>query len=363
MLKTIYNTVITIRVTYKYSHKVYSSMTNPSTVLLLPNFDLLNNKKRQEFVSEVDKISVPGTVALIDCDVLDSYRGVSNLKFIRFSHGNDIGSTLRTGFAAAVELGAENIVTFENYSRQNAVWFLPYIGNGNIVESSKRGILAMVVTEVSNLLSFGNFYNGFSMNRLFTKEAAMAIKDTHLNGKAFLIESTRVLNSKGIKTVEVIKTAGKHHLKSIKPREIFDSIAHSFNHSYILLSLFGSMTYIMNLIAVYFSLSMGLFYPAAILIGGEVSAFSNFIMNEKINFRNKGFMKSAYRFGKFNVISLIPLIADIILIGYLTRYSSVIGRTMFLDISMGIILVLSVLSFILVTRLIWSKGNNMTIKV
>ncbi len=338
-------------------------MNNPGVALLLPNFSSLNSKKRHCFLSELDRISPPGTLALTDLPVEQDDTVLDNVKLIKFSHGSDVGDTLRTGFAAALELGAENIVTFEDYSESNAKWFLPYIGNGNIIESCKRGLADMIITEASNLLSFGNMYNGFSMNRLFTREAALSIKDTRLRGKAFLIEAANVLNAKGIKTVEVVKPAKIQSKKRVNPKEVFDSIVNSLNHSSVLFGLFGSLAYLANLIAVYISLSLGWFYPAAILAGGEISAFSNFVMNEKINFKNKGLSSSAYRFGKFNTIAIIPLLVDILLISFLTKYTNIIGKTIFIDLSLITIIFMSTMSIFLVTKFVWSKGNNITIKI
>ncbi len=338
-------------------------MTDPSIVLLLPDFSPLYSKKLRRFLEEVDSVSPSGTLALTDLPIQKNSPLFKNIKIIKFSHSSDVGDTLRTGLAAAAELGAEKIVTFEDYSKSNAAWFLPYLGSGNVIESCKRGILDMMITEVSNLLSFGNMYNGFSMNRVFTKEAAVAIKNTRLKGKAFLIEAMNILNAKGIKTVEVVKPSRKQDNKHINPGEIFDSIVHSLNHSSILFGLFGSLTYVLNLIAVYFSLSLGWFYPAAILIGGEISTFSNFVMNEKINFKNKGFFSSAYRFGKFNALTVIPLFAEIVLITYLTKYSRILGKTLFMDMSITAIIFISIMSLFIVTKLVWSKKNNTTIKL
>ena len=140
-------------------------MANPSLALLMPNLSSLSENKRKAFLLEINKIVPEGTLVLLDGKIPKHDDVFGNLKLIAFSHGKDIGDTLRTGLAASMELGAEKMITFENYSLSNAKWFLPYLDIGNVIESKKRGFAEMLVTEITNILSFCNAYNGFSMNR------------------------------------------------------------------------------------------------------------------------------------------------------------------------------------------------------
>ncbi len=336
-------------------------MANPSLALLMPNLSSLNEASRKAFLLEINKSVPEGTLVLLDGKVPKYDDIFSNLKLITFSHGKDLGDTLRTGLAASVELGAEKTITFENYSILNAKWFMPYLDAGNIIESKKRGFVEMVVTEIANILSFCNAYNGFSMNRIFTKEAASVIKETRLQGKGFLLECTNALNSKGIKTVEVIKKDLKSQSNKLNLKESVSSVVKSINKSSVLFSVFSSLAYLVNIVAVYFSLSVGAFYPLAVFFGGELSAISNFVMNEKINFKNKGFLNSAYRLGKFNSLAVIPLLFDIILIGYLAGYAHVLGKTLFTDMSIISIMAVSTVSFVLITKLMWVRDNHIRV--
>jgi putative flippase GtrA len=337
-------------------------MANPSLALLMPNLNAVNESKARQFLVEIDKIVPKGTLVILDDKKALSYKEVfSNIRLIQFSHAKNIGDTLRTGLAAAVELGAEKVVTFENYSIPNAKWFLPYVDMGNVTESKRRNFVEMVLTEITNILSFNNAYNGFSMNRIFTKEAASAIKNTKRNGKEFLLEMTNALNANGIKTIEMIKKDVKKKSEKIKPKEMLYSVTKSFNKFSILFSIFGFLTYLVNISAVYISLSIGAFYPLAIFLGGELSAVSNFMMNEKINFKNKGFLSSAYRLGKFNALILIPLVFDILFVGYLAGFTNILGKTLVTDISVIAVVAVSAVSFFVITKMVWAKENNIRV--
>lgn len=338
-------------------------MANPSLALLMPNLSSLSESKRKAFLLEINKTVPEGTLVLLDGKTTKHDDIFRNLKLIAFSHSKDIGDTLRTGLAASMELGAEKTITFENYSLSNAKWFLPYLDIGNVIESKKRGFAEMLVTEITNVLSFCNAYNGFSMNRIFTKEAAAAIKETRLKGKGFLLESVNSLNSRGIKTVEVINRDKKQKSNNMNVNELISSVTKSLNKSSALFSIFSSLAYLVNISAVYLSLSIGAFYPLAVFLGGELSAMSNFIMNEKINFKNRGFLSSAYRLGKFNVLATIPLLFDIIFIGYLAGYTNILGKTLFTDLSVVSIMAVSMVSFIIITKLMWVKGNHVRVPI
>ncbi|MCL4397384.1 GtrA family protein, partial [Candidatus Parvarchaeota archaeon] len=109
---------------------------------------------------------------------------------------------------------------------------------------------------------------------------------------------------------------------------------------------------------VYTSLSLGFFYPLAVLLGGEISGLSNFIVNEKINFRNKGFLSSAYRFGKFNAFILAVVAFDILMISVISKYMLALGRTDFSIISTFSIVMVSAVSLFFTNKLIWGKGNH-----
>lgn len=337
-------------------------MVDPGIALLMPNFNAVSSPKRKTFLNEIDRIVPKGTLILLDGKNMQYNDSFENLKLVMFSHSKDIGNTLRTGMAAALDLGAEKIITFESYSAQNARWFLPYLDVGNVIESKKRSFMEMAVTEITNIFSFCNAYNGFSMNRIFTKEAAVVIKGTRRGGRAFLVESTDALNQKGIKTLEVIK--GGERLKAkkaLKPKEVFSSVMGGFNRFSVLFSVFGILTYIVNVAAVYISLSIGWFYPVAVFLGGELSAVSNFIMNEKINFKNRGFLNSAYRLGKFNGLAMIPIVFDIFFIGYLTSYTDILGKALVNDLSIISLVLVSTVSFIIITKLMWRKDNHVRV--
>ncbi len=338
-------------------------MANPSVALLMPNFNALNPAKRKAFLLEIDKVMPAGTIVLLDGKSMPQIAALANLRLILFSHGNEVGDTLRMGLAAAMELGADKMVTFEDYSPSNSNWFLPFLDAGNVIESKKRGFAEMIVTEITNVLSFCNAYNGFSMNRIFTREAAAVIKETKLKGKAFFVESNGALNAKGIKTTEIIKSERKQTKNKVGVKDAIGSIAKSLNRSSILFGLFNSIAYMANLSVVYASLSLGWFYPLAVVIGGEVNTLSNFIMNEKINFKNRGFLSSVYRLGKFNALTLVPIAFDILFIGYLSRYTDLLGKSLFTDISIVSIMVVSLVSFFVVTKIMWVKENHIRIQV
>ncbi len=336
-------------------------MANPSLALLMPNLTRLSEARKKAFLLEIDGIVPEGTLVLLDGKNPACKDHFKNLKLIMFSHGNDIWDTLRLGLAAALDLGAEKVVTFEDYSISNAGWFLRYLDAGNVIESKKRSFSEMIITEITNVLSFNNAYNGFSMNRVFTAEAAAAIKETKLKGKAFFVESNNALNAKGIKTIEVIKQENKKTRERMNVQEAFSSVVKSFNRFSILYSLFSSLAYLVNISAVYASLSIGAFYPLAIFFGGELSAISNFAMNEKINFKNKGFLSSAYRLGKFNALALIPIAFDIFLVSYLAKYTDILGKALFTDISIISIMAVSTVSFFIITKMMWTKNNHLRV--
>jgi len=332
-------------------------MNSPSIAFLLPAFAGQKAAQRRQFLDKLNKAVNKQSIVLLDSIETGEERW-ENLIIVKFAHSRLFGESFRIGLSAALNLGAEKIVTFENYSIENATWFTDYLNGGNLIESGKRNFREMLVTEISNLLSFGNSYNNFSFNRIFTKEAALLLRDTKLNGKSFLVESINVLNAHGIHTTEIIREEYGKDNKRINLAEMAESIIKSFNKTSINYSLISSLSYIINLFMVYTSLSLGFFYPLAVLFGGEISGLSNFIVNEKINFRNKGFLSSAYRFGKFNAFVLAVVAFDIFMISVISKYMLALGRTDFSIISTLSIVIVSAVSLFFTNKIIWGKGNH-----
>ena len=332
-------------------------MNSPSIAFLLPAFVSQKAAQRREFLDKLNVAVSKQSIVLLDSIETDEERW-KNLIIVKFAHSRLFGESFRLGLSAALNLGAEKIVTFESYSAENGAWFTNYLNGGNMIESGKRNFREMLVTEISNLLSFGNSYNNFSFNRIFTKESALLLKDTKLNGKSFLVESINILNAHGIHTTEIIREEYGKDNKRINLAEMVESIIKSFNKTSINYSLISSFSYMVNLLMVYTSLSLGFFYPLAVLFGGEISGLSNFIVNEKINFRNKGFLSSAYRFGKFNAFILAVVAFDIFMISVISKYMLAFGRTYFSIISTFSIVIVSAVSLFFTNKLIWGKGNH-----
>ena len=336
---------------------VYLLMNSPSVAFLLPAFVSQKTAQRRQFLDRLNAAVNQQSIVLLDSTEEDEDKW-KNLVIVRFAHTRLFGESFRLGLSAALNLGAEKIVTFEDYSKENAAWFTDYLNGGNLIESGKRNFREMLVTEISNLLSFGNSYNNFSFNRILTKEAALLLRDTKLNGKSFLVESINVLNAQGIHTTEIIREEYGKDNKRINLAEMGESIIRSFNRTSINYSLISSLSYIVNLFMVYTSLSLGFFYPLAVLLGGEISGLSNFIVNEKINFRNKGFLSSAYRFGKFNAFILAVVAFDIFMISVISKYMLTLGRTDFSILSTFSIVIVSAVSLFFTNKFIWGKGNH-----
>ncbi len=336
---------------------VYLLMNSPSVAFLLPAFVSQKTAQRRQFLDRLNAAVNQQSIVLLDSTEEDEDKW-KNLVIVRFAHTRLFGESFRLGLSAALNLGAEKIVTFEDYSKENAAWFTDYLNGGNLIESGKRNFREMLVTEISNLLSFGNSYNNFSFNRILTKEAALLLRDTKLNGKSFLVESINVLNAHGIHTTEIIREEYGKDNKRINLAEMGESIIRSFNRTSINYSLISSLSYIVNLFMVYTSLSLGFFYPLAVLLGGEISGLSNFIVNEKINFRNKGFLSSAYRFGKFNAFILAVVAFDIFMISVISKYMLTLGRTDFSILSTFSIVIVSAVSLFFTNKFIWGKGNH-----
>lgn len=332
-------------------------MNGPSVAFLLPEFVNQKSAQRRQFLDRLNAAVACKSIVLLDSNE-ENEDNWSNLMIVRFAHIKLFGESFRLGLSAALDLGAEKIVTFEGYSAENAGWFTDYLNGGNLIETGKRNFREMLVTEVANLLSFGNSYNNFSFNRILTNQAAGLLKDTKLNSKSFLVESINILNTHGIPTTEIIREEYGKDNKRINLVEMAESIVRSFNKTSINYSLISSFSYLVNLLMVYVSLSLGFFYPVAVLLGGEISGLSNFIVNEKINFRNKGLLSSAYRFGKFNAFILAVVAFDIFMISIISKYLLAFGRADFSIISTFSIVVVSAVSLFFTNKIIWGKGNH-----
>ncbi len=331
-------------------------MNSPRLALLIFDSDSLKEEEKLKFLTKIDDSLDEKAIVIIDSNYPKTE--FKNLKLVQFSHNPNIGDTIRLGFSAALNLGVEKIVTFEGYAVHNAVWFLKYINGGNLIVSRKRNLAEMVVTEIANVLAFGNAYNGFSLNRIYTRDAAELLMETKLSDKAFLVESVNLLNSGNIPITEIISDDYEKRTPDFNLKESVESILKSFNRTSVLFSVVSSLSYMINLIAVYLSLSLGLFYPIAVLIAGEISGLSNFMMNEKMNFRNRGLLNSAYRLGKFNALLLCALAADILIISVIARYSYVLGKTAFTTISLMSIIAVSTSSMFIMNKFVWSKDNH-----
>ncbi len=338
-------------------------MDPSKTVLFLPFFNNISKENAISFLAELDSKSEKGTIALVGNTMPYNDQLFRNIKVIRFTHGSSFGDALRSGLSAAIEFGAENVVTFESYSVKNAPWFIPYLGTGNIIESHRRSIKETIATEIVNVFSFHNVYNVFSMNRIYTKEAVNCIKDSKLTGRAFLSEALNILNNKGLKTKEIINKSQESASKKIVGiRDVISSIIKSFNKSSLLYSVFSFLAYVVNILFVYFSLSIGFFYPTAVFIGGEVSLLSNFLMNEKISLNNNINMPTFRRLGAFSIIGTLVLAADIIMIGLISMFLP-IGRFYDKVFSIAILVAMSAMSVFFMNKLIWNKKNNIRIEI
>ncbi|EGD71866.1 MAG: hypothetical protein CSMARM5_0063 [Candidatus Parvarchaeum acidophilus ARMAN-5_'5-way FS'] len=331
-------------------------MNDPSVAFLLPSFNGQKSVQRQSFLDALNDTVKETSFVILDS--VEDEEKWPKLNIIKIQHSKHFVDNFKTGLSAALNIGADRIVTFESYSMENSDWFVDYLNGGNIIESSIRNFREMVVTELSNILSFGNAYNNFSFNRIFTREAAELLVNSKLNGKTFLVESINLLNSKEIHTTEIIRKDYGKDRKKINLADMAESIIRSFNKTSINYSIISSLSYMVNITMVYMSLSLGFFYPIAVLVGGELSGLSNFIMNEKFNFKNKGFLSSAYRFGKFNVFVLSVVGFDIFLISFISHYFLDFGRTYFSIISTASIVLVSFVSLFVTNRLIWGKGNH-----
>ncbi len=336
-------------------------MNSPRIAFILPSFNSQRHGQRIAFLKKLNDTVKEQSIVITDSKEDESL--FPNLILVRIVHSRDLTYNFRIGLNAALSMGVEKIVTFEDYSVENVPWFLDYLNGGNIIESRKRNFREMLVTELSNILSFGNSYNKFSFNRIFTAEAAKILADKKLNSKSFMVESINLLNTNGISTTEIIRRDYGKDKKKIDKAEMLQSIIRSFNRSSINYSLISSLSYLVNIMMVYTSLSIGFFYPLAVLIGGEISGISNFIVNEKLNFKNKGFLNSAYRFGKFNAFVLAVIAFDIFLIGFISKYLVSIGRTDFAVISTFLMITVSSVSLFATNKIIWTKGNHKRIFV
>lgn len=330
---------------------------------VMPFFDRLKFKDKVRFLKALDKNAPSGSLAIVGRFENHADIGLSNLSVITFKHENSIGEAFRKGFSIALGNNSKRIVTFEDYSASNADWFMPYLGsNGNVVESRKRNLAQTISTEMINLVSFKNAYNSFSMNRILLRESAsLIVNESKKNGKDFAVEISSILDRHLISTTEIIRKDMKSKVK-LKPSEATSSVLNSVNKLTFSYSFSGVMTYIVGLFVLYFSLGFGLFYPLAILVGQETNAISNFIVNEKINFQRKGFLSSAYRFGKYNSIMAVPMAANIGLVWFLEKYIG-FSKSIFPTVILIISVSLSILSIFMINKLVWSRGLNKKVSI
>ena len=330
---------------------------------VVPFFSRLKFKDKVRFLKALDKSAPSGSLAIVG--EFENYAEIklSNLSIITFKHGSSIGEAFRKGFQRALGNNSKRVVTFEDYSEDNADWFLPYLGsNGNIVESRKRNIIQTISTELINLVSFKNVYNSFSMNRILRKESvSIIVNESKKNGKDFAVEITSILDRHLMSTTEVIRKDVKSKV-TLNPSEATSSVLNSINKLTFSYSFSSLMSYFMGLFVLYFSLGFGLFYPIAILIGQETNAISNFIVNEKLNFQRKGFLSSAYRFGKYNSIMAVPMVVNISLVWFLQKYIG-FSRSILPTVILVVSISLSVLSIFMINRVVWSKGLNKKVSI
>ena len=112
-------------------------MNSPSIAFLLPAFVNQKSSQRQQFLDRLNKAVKSPSIVLLDSNEEDESRW-DNLIIVRFKHIRLFGESFRLGLSAALNLGAEKIVTFESYSTVNAIWFTDYLNGGNLVESGRR---------------------------------------------------------------------------------------------------------------------------------------------------------------------------------------------------------------------------------
>ncbi|MCW1293836.1 MAG: GtrA family protein [Candidatus Parvarchaeota archaeon] len=338
-------------------------MEESELAFVMPFFNRLKFKDRVRFLKALDKVAQPGTLAVVGNFENHAKLDLSNLRIVTFKHGSKIGDAFRSGFSVALGNNSKRIVTFEDYSIDNADWFLPYLGSSrNIVESRKRSITQTLATEFINLVSFKNIYNGFSMNRVLLREsAAFVVNESKRDSKEFAVEINEILDRHSIGTTEVIRKDVKSRTK-LKPSEAISSVLRSVNTLTISYSFSSILSYVGGLFILYFSLGLGLFYPLAIFIGQESNAISNFIINEKLNFQRKGFLSSAYRLGKYNSIMAIPMAANIGLVWFLEKYIG-FSRGLLPAVVLAVSISMSAMSIFIINKSIWSRGMNKKVKV
>jgi hypothetical protein len=337
-------------------------MVNSKVALLLPDLGRLTAPLLAAFLSRADKVTPPGSMVICDADVSCIKGGLVNLTPHVLPCSNHKGDTLKWYFSKALELGADEIVTFDQYTTKNATWFSSYLGLGNVTESEKTAGISMIMTKVSNVISFGNAYNAFSMNRIFTKASAISIVNSHLGRNSIRMDISKALNNAGIKQVEIIKESHKSDY-NLSASEIVESVKNGFSKFFVFYCLSSSMSYIVSIMLVYASLSAGLFYPLAVFWGNEVGTVSNFFANEAVNSKQRNITKSIYKLGKFNAITLIPTAVDIVLVGFISRLVPTADKALFASLSVASIMGVSFISFMFLSTTVWQKGNSVKVKL
>ena len=331
-------------------------MDSPRIALLLPNISSLKPSARDAFLEELDKRCPETAFVMSELDACGDYK---SLKFIKLPKISGQDEALKVCFSTALTMDIDKVITFESMSTYNAGWFLPYLNAGNVIESRKRNFREMLASELINFISFNNAYNFFSMNRIFTYEAVAVLANSTLGKKTFLADSINLLNSHSIRTTEIIrKNTGKNKKRPLNTKELASVVLRNASKNSAFYSIVTVMTYIANIIILYLGLSLGLIYPVAIFLGGELSGVSNFIVNEKINFKNKGFISSAYKFGRFNVLLMIPIALELLFLDVLSRYAKAIGASLFFSIFAVSVAAVSIASFLMINRFIWAKKTH-----
>lgn len=331
-------------------------MEDERIAVLLPFFDQISQSRRIEFLKKVDQAVSKGSLVIIGNANIPSYVKLENITVIHYTHSNSQADAFKRGFEIGVQNDAKKFITFEDYSIQNSTWFTPYLILSNVIESKRRPLFESFLIEFTNILSFRNVYNIFSMNRILSIDSVKLILQSELEGGNLAVKLTNIMNKNNIKITEIIRKSGKAENK-VDIKNSLHVIKDSFSKSTFLYGLSGSLSYVLNLIIVYLSLSLGLLYPIAFFIGQETSIFSNFIVNRSVGLRSKRIPLST--FGKYNGIILVFVLLNIGII-WLLKYllpSLTLSESFLIIIPTMLI---SIFSTITINKFIW--GQN-TVKV
>ncbi len=332
-------------------------MEDTKVAILLPFFNHVSSSRRIEFLRSIDSSLTKGSLILVGNAEVPSHLKLENSVIISYKHSNSTADAFKDAFRIGIINEANKFVTFEDYSIQNSKWFVPYLILSNVVESKRRSLLDTLLIGFTNLLSFRNTYNIFSMNRIFDIEAADIISKSNLGGN-IAVKLTNLLNEHNIKVTEVIRK-DKESPSNHNIMHSLSIVRDSISKSTVIYGLFGSLSYILNLLIIYLSLSFGLLYPIAFFIGQETSMFSNFILNKSITLRSRDISLST--FGKYNVLVSIFVLLDLFLIWLIKILSNGVisaGSTALVIIPT---IFVSIFSTMTLNKFIWSR-NTVKIK-